>query len=84
MPEATLRAVEDHGVVPQDSIRDRYDEAEAVLRELGEVGVDYDDVVDTLEREGIATFEESWATLAERLAERLTAGAAAPEHTRRG
>jgi hypothetical protein len=35
------------------------------------VGVDYADVVDTLEHDGIATFEESWSNLADRLSERL-------------
>ena len=71
MPEATLRAVEDHGVVPADSIRGRYAEAEAVLNDLAAAGVNYADVVDTLEHEGIATFEQSWSRLADRLCERL-------------
>jgi transaldolase len=84
MPEATLRAVEDHGVVPADSIRGRTAEAETVLRELETVGVDYDDVVGTLEREGIASFEDSWARLAERLRERLAAGRAGTVQTRTG
>jgi transaldolase len=81
MPEATLLAVEDHGVVPADSIRGRYAEAEAVLRDLDAVGVDYDEVVGTLERNGIAGFEDSWAKLAGRLADRLRA---APAGTRMG
>ncbi len=71
MPEATVRAVKDHGVVPTDSIRGRCAEAESVLRDLTAAGVDYDDVVDTLERDGIDTFEESWSKLSDRLRERL-------------
>ena len=52
MPEATLRAVADHGVVPMDSVRDQYDESQEVLDRLAALGIDYDDVVTTLEDDG--------------------------------
>ena len=32
---------------------------------LAEIGVDHDDAVDKLERDGLATFQASWAALAE-------------------
>src|SRR5215212_2768069 len=48
MPEATLRAVADHGEVPTDSVRSHYREAQQVLDRLGSIGVDYADVVRTL------------------------------------
>jgi transaldolase len=68
MPEATLEAVADHGRVPRDSIRDAYDDAQRVLDELGTLGVDYDDVVQVLEDEGVAKFDASWQQLGEQLA----------------
>jgi len=63
MPEATLQATFDHGEIPNDSVRGYYADARAVLDKLGALGIDYDDVVDTLEREGIEKFSASWADL---------------------
>lgn len=63
MPEPTLQAVHDHGVIESDSIRGHYADAQSVLDRLATVGVDYDDVVATLEREGIEKFEVSWTEL---------------------
>jgi transaldolase len=40
---------------------------------LADVGVDYDDVVDTLERDSLTTFQASWAALAEALQQKLAA-----------
>ncbi len=73
MPEATLNAVHDHGVVRGDSIRGHYAAAKDVLDSLGELGVDYDEVVAVLEREGVEKFEASWAELLESLSGRLVA-----------
>jgi transaldolase len=70
MPEATLRAVAHHGVLPADPLPD-YEGAEEVLRRLSRLGIDYDDVVETLEREGLAAFEESWTKLYGELGTRL-------------
>jgi transaldolase len=75
MPEATLRAVADHGVVRGDTIRRGYDEAAAVMAFLAEAGIDYDDVVDELERDGLVTFRASWAALAETLQQKLATAA---------
>jgi transaldolase len=49
MPEATLNAVADHGDIPDDSIHGTYADSQAVLDDLAALGVDYDDVVQTLE-----------------------------------
>jgi transaldolase len=46
-----------------DTVRARYAEAQAVLDELGRLGISYDEVVLQLEREGVAAFEKSWAEL---------------------
>jgi transaldolase len=73
MPEATLRAVADHGVVRGDTIRRGYDDAAAVMAALADAGIDYDDVVDKLERDGLTTFQASWAALAETLQHKLAA-----------
>ena len=71
MPEATLCAVADHGLVRGDTIRRGYHDAAAVMAALVEVGIDYDDVVDELERDGLVTFQASWASLAETLQQKL-------------
>ena len=71
MPEATLRLVADHGVIPADSVREYYPDAHQVLDQLRVVGVDYDDVVQTLEDNGVAAFDAAWAKLGERLAATL-------------
>jgi transaldolase len=68
MPEATLHAVADHGIVPDDSIHGTYQNAQAVLDQLAEVGVDYDDVVTHLEDDGISKFDAAWRDLAGELA----------------
>ncbi len=65
MPEATLAAVYDHGKVRGDSVTGEYASAQAVLDQLREIGVDYDDVVDLLEREALDKFEASWNELIE-------------------
>jgi transaldolase len=71
MPEATLDAVADHGKIRGDTIHGHYDEAQQVLDRLAAIGVDYDDVVETLEREGVEKFETSWTQLLESVQEQL-------------
>jgi transaldolase len=63
MPEATLEAVADHGVLRGDTITPYYAEAQQVLDELKAAGIDYDEVVELLEREGVEKFEASWNEL---------------------
>src|SRR5262249_33595899 len=54
MPEETIQAFQDHGEVRGDTVEDDVDKAHALLQEqLPAVGVDYDDVVATLEKEGV-------------------------------
>jgi transaldolase len=60
MPEATIHAVADHGEVRGDTVTGYYADARKVLDDLAAVGIDYDDVVDTLEREGVEKFAASW------------------------
>ena len=64
MPEETIQAFQDHGEVRGDTVEDRLSEAHALLDEqLPGVGVDYDDVVLTLEKEGVQKFSDSFAEL---------------------
>ena len=63
MPEKTLQAFADHGEVAGDVVTTRYDDARAVMSALGEAGIDYDDVIATLEREGVDKFVTSWDEL---------------------
>jgi transaldolase len=63
MPQETIDAFADHGEVRGDTVTGAYDEAQAVLDELAALGIDYDDVVATLEREGVEKFEASWLEL---------------------
>ncbi|MFG3225448.1 transaldolase [Kitasatospora sp. NPDC048194] len=63
MPEATLDATGDHGVVTGNTIVPNYADAKAVLDAVAAAGVDYDDVVKVLEDEGVQKFEQSWQEL---------------------
>jgi len=78
MPEATLRAVADHGRVPGDSVRGHYADAQQVLSALAEVGVDYDDVTAHLEDSALAIFDASWRELGDQLAAQLAYPAGHP------
>ena len=59
IPDATLEAFVDHGTVAR-TIDEGVAHAEHVWRQLGEVGVDMDDVAEQLEREGVASFQKSF------------------------
>jgi transaldolase len=60
MPEATMRASEDHGVLRGDTIHGTYEESRAVFASLEALGIGYDDVVQVLEDEGVSKFAVSW------------------------
>ena len=65
MPEATLRALEDHGEIRGDTVKDTYEQARADLDALAKLGISYDEVVQLLEDEGVAKFEAAWNALLE-------------------
>jgi transaldolase len=73
MPEATLDAVADHGEIRGDTIHGTYDDARKVIDDLEALGVSYDEVIEVLEVEGIAKFEDSYAQLAESVQKQLDA-----------
>jgi transaldolase len=64
MPQETIEAFQDHGVV-RETLETGLDEARQVFEDLARVGVDYDDVVLTLEEEGVQKFADSFAELLE-------------------
>ena len=63
MPEKTMEAFADHGEVEGDRVTTTYAEAQSVMESLAAVGIDYDDVIATLEQEGVEKFEASWSEL---------------------
>ena len=63
MPEETIAAFQDHGEVAGDTVAKGLKKAHALLDELAAVGVDYDDVTKTLEKEGVEKFAASFAEL---------------------
>ena len=75
MPEKTLEAVRDHSQIRGDQVRPHYDDAQQVMADLKDAGVDYDDVIDTLEREGVEKFEASWGELLKTVKGQLDAAA---------
>jgi transaldolase len=63
MPEETIRAFQDHGEVRGDTVTEGVKKAHKLLEELAAVGVDYDDVTETLELEGVQKFADSFEEL---------------------
>ena len=63
MPEKTIEAVADHGVVTGDTVTGTAGEAQAVFDKLDAVGIDLPDVFKVLEDEGVEKFEKSWLEL---------------------
>jgi transaldolase len=62
MPRATIEDFQDHGRVENTLERD-VDGARRVLEQVAEAGVDYDDVVAVLEREGVQKFTDAFTEL---------------------
>jgi transaldolase len=63
MPEETIRAFQDHGEVRGDTVIEDVAAAHALLEQIAEAGVDYDDVTETLELEGVQKFADSFEEL---------------------
>lgn len=62
MPRETIEALLDHGTVA-DTLETGIDEAKRTFERLAAAGVDYDDVVAVLEREGVDKFAASFRDL---------------------
>ncbi|GGE89317.1 transaldolase [Mycetocola zhadangensis] len=63
MPEKTLEATFDHGVIEGDSVTGSYADANEVLDAIAAQGISYDDVTLLLEKEGVEKFIVSWNEL---------------------
>ncbi|MFN8081287.1 MAG: transaldolase [Kineosporiaceae bacterium] len=86
MPGKTLEAVLDHGPgaaagsdAATDTVRGTYDESAELLDRLAALGIDYADVVEVLEREGVDKFAKSWADLLATVSDELARAAALDE-----
>jgi transaldolase len=77
MPLETIEAFQDHGEVRGDTVLEGIDEARELLVKLGEAGVSYDDVVETLEQEGVQKFADSFEQIVESIRAKRGALAAA-------
>jgi transaldolase len=67
MPIQTVAAFQDHGRVTDLLVHD-VDAASATLAAFGAAGIDYDDVVAALERDGVQKFGASFQSLFDRIA----------------
>jgi transaldolase len=65
MPKETIDAFQDHGDSSSDTLLEDIEGAKALFDEIAAAGVDYDDVVKTLEEEGVKKFSESFHSLRE-------------------
>ena len=75
MPEKTIDAVADHGVITGDTVTGRAGEAQGVFDKLSAVGVDLRDVFIVLENEGVEKFQASWNELLKETQAQLDAAA---------
>ncbi len=75
MPEATLRATADHGVLHGDTVHGTYEQSRQVFADLEHLGISYDDVVQVLEDEGVDKFAVSWNELLETIRNELSLNA---------
>lgn len=71
MPEATIKAVEEHSEFSGDTVRGDYAADRKVIDDLEKLGISYDEVVQVLEDEGVAKFDASWSELQETVASAL-------------
>ncbi len=77
MPEKTLEATFDHGVIAGDTVTGAYAGAHEVFDRLAAAGIDIADVTQVLEDEGVEKFIASWHELQETVATALQAAQSA-------
>jgi len=77
MPLETVEAFQDHGEVRGDRVLEGIDEAQKLLVELRDAGVDYDDVVETLELEGVQKFADAFEQITDSIRAKRASLAAA-------
>ena len=63
MPEKTIdAAIEGNGILG-DTLPGKGEEAEELFQKLSTLGIDFDDVFQVLEREGVEKFVQAWEEL---------------------
>jgi transaldolase len=73
MPEKTMQAVADHGEIKGDQVRPFYADAEATMQALADAGIDYDDVIEVLIKEGVDKYIKAGDELLDSVDEALAA-----------
>jgi transaldolase len=73
VPDATLEAYRTAGEPRPDTIKEGLDEARATMRALAEAGVDFAQVTDELEREGVKAFADAYDGMLEAIQEKREA-----------
>jgi transaldolase len=63
MPQSTLDAFLDHGVVKSDAITSHMESASKILAELSSLGISLDAITAALEADGVKKFEDAWVSL---------------------
>jgi len=73
MPPATISAFVDHGAVKRDALVESVDEAEAAIASLATMGIDFDEITERLQVDGVASFAGSYEDLLVTLADKIAA-----------
>ncbi len=63
MPQSTLDAIIDHGIVRGDTITSNYAQAVEVFKSLSELGISLNEVTTALEIDGVRKFAQAWDEL---------------------
>ena len=63
MPEKTIDAAIEGNGIHGDTLTGKGDEAEELFQKLSTLGIDFDDVFQVLEREGVEKFVQAWEEL---------------------
>jgi transaldolase len=63
MPQSTLDALNDHGVVRGDTINGTFDEARAIIAAVEAAGVSLAAITHELEVDGVKKFADAWGAL---------------------
>ncbi len=66
MPKSTIEDVKDHAEI-RETIEEGVEDARQLLKDLEEAGIDYEDVTELLEKEGVRKFADSFDELLEEI-----------------
>ena len=70
----TVSATTDHGQLLGDTVHGTYDASRQVFADLAKFGIEYDDVVNVLEIEGVDKFKASWIQLLDTISTKMGLG----------